>query len=413
MKLVLGGPAEVANLGHVLEMLANTPRVTIVVPRAMGGMSRVWAFSLLLVSACSEHGGEPRSVPFPPTEARSRTRAPRIAPTLVPLVPAPAAEPTKADPRTPKRIEPLGLARSVSSGNDHDCAILRDGTAACWGANDKGQLGDGTRAPSEVPRPVPGLVEVRSLITGSQFTCAIHHEGDLACWGDYPDYPVGDADGVALPHSVTTFGPVSAMAGFNHYLCALRNTGAVVCLGQGMDPAGTEPHVVRLPGPASSITVGDFGGCAVVSHQVVCWGAGSITAWDPRPGRPTPERVLEPTLLRGTNDAARVDIYSLETCLVTTHGAAWCWRNESETLLPVNPLLPAQRVEGVDDAIDVSGSTLLRASHEVVMVDVDSESGRPHVVPLENGMGAAVAVSRRCAVDANGAVWCWDPFAYP
>ena len=35
-------------------------------------------------------------------------------------------------------------ATMVSSGYDHICALLQNGEVACWGLNDKGQLGDGT-----------------------------------------------------------------------------------------------------------------------------------------------------------------------------------------------------------------------------------------------------------------------------
>ena len=39
----------------------------------------------------------------------------------------------------------------VSSGAQHSCAILDDGSVKCWGDNSFGQLGDGTRKERRAP----------------------------------------------------------------------------------------------------------------------------------------------------------------------------------------------------------------------------------------------------------------------
>ena len=46
---------------------------------------------------------------------------------------------------------------AVASSMIHNCALLVSGGVACWGGNDRGQLGDGTNTPSDVPVPVVGL----------------------------------------------------------------------------------------------------------------------------------------------------------------------------------------------------------------------------------------------------------------
>ena len=43
----------------------------------------------------------------------------------------------------------------VSTGSRHACALLSDQTMRCWGANDYGQLGNGTTTGQFVPNPVP------------------------------------------------------------------------------------------------------------------------------------------------------------------------------------------------------------------------------------------------------------------
>jgi alpha-tubulin suppressor-like RCC1 family protein len=51
----------------------------------------------------------------------------------------------------PVRVVGLEGIVSMSSYFGHGCAGLHDGAVWCWGANERGQLGDGTTEPSLVP----------------------------------------------------------------------------------------------------------------------------------------------------------------------------------------------------------------------------------------------------------------------
>jgi len=54
---------------------------------------------------------------------------------------------------------PVGFPHTfsqISDKNDHTCGITDDGFAYCWGANDTGQLGDGTNRDSPFPVKVAG-----------------------------------------------------------------------------------------------------------------------------------------------------------------------------------------------------------------------------------------------------------------
>jgi alpha-tubulin suppressor-like RCC1 family protein len=43
---------------------------------------------------------------------------------------------------------------SISAGRFHTCGVATGGAAYCWGANDVGELGDGTTTFRLVPVPV-------------------------------------------------------------------------------------------------------------------------------------------------------------------------------------------------------------------------------------------------------------------
>jgi alpha-tubulin suppressor-like RCC1 family protein len=52
------------------------------------------------------------------------------------------------------RVAGLADVAQVVTGNAHACARTSDGRVLCWGANAKGQLGDGTRKDHAAPAPV-------------------------------------------------------------------------------------------------------------------------------------------------------------------------------------------------------------------------------------------------------------------
>ena len=80
-------------------------------------------------------------------------------------------------------------ASAVAAGGEFGCALVDDGRVRCWGANDRGQLGDG----STIFRPVPGDVvglpsapaRAVALATGWAHACAVVAPGgQVWCWGD-------------------------------------------------------------------------------------------------------------------------------------------------------------------------------------------------------------------------------------
>jgi alpha-tubulin suppressor-like RCC1 family protein len=100
----------------------------------------------------------------------------------------------------PTPVTGFGTVTDVSVGSGHVCAQYADGgTVACAGANDAGQLGDGTTTSRMTTSAVPGLFGVAQLAAGAGFTCALIDDGGVQCWGDNASGQLGDGTMMGRP----------------------------------------------------------------------------------------------------------------------------------------------------------------------------------------------------------------------
>jgi alpha-tubulin suppressor-like RCC1 family protein len=119
----------------------------------------------------------------------------------------------------------------------HTCGLTGTGAAYCWGENTFGALGNGTTSDSPVPVPVSGGIAFVELIAGGFIghTCGWTDDGTAYCWGENERGQVGDgsnADG--LEPSPVAGGLLFTRldAGFRH-TCGRATTEAVYCWGSG------------------------------------------------------------------------------------------------------------------------------------------------------------------------------------
>ena len=71
------------------------------------------------------------------------------------------------------------LNTTISSGGDHTCVVLTNGTVECWGRNLFGQLGNGAFVNSSVPVIVSGLSGVTAIAAGGAHTCALDRKSGV------------------------------------------------------------------------------------------------------------------------------------------------------------------------------------------------------------------------------------------
>ncbi len=127
----------------------------------------------------------------------------------------------------------------LDAGGLHSCAILWNGDAACWGNDAQGQLGDDAVFATQ---PTPMLVALpdgrraTAITAGIRHTCAILDDGSAACWGFDGFGQLGD-DAVAankptpVPVALPAGRAASDISAGDNHTCAILDDGVVTCWG--------------------------------------------------------------------------------------------------------------------------------------------------------------------------------------
>ena len=186
----------------------------------------------------------------------------------------------------PVRIAVGGSVTALAAGQAHSCALDADGRAYCWGANDAGQLGDGTRTERSLPVPVSGTLRFRSLAAGALHSCGVTLQRQVACWGRNQEFELGTRNAGArslIPVLVplpADFAAVLVTAGTGTS-CALSERGDAWCWGRNRGgQLGTAsrtdralPARVQARSPFAAISLAGAHGCALTTAGApLCWG---------------------------------------------------------------------------------------------------------------------------------------------
>jgi len=336
-------------------------------------------------------------------------------------------------------------ATAVSAGFEHTCAIA-GGKVKCWGANDHGQLGDGTTTDRATPVDVAlpaGAGAASAISAGYVNTCAV--VGDLKevyCWGDNTTGALGDGTmtlrttpvkvggGLAHVSAIAAGGGANTGANVTYYghTCAIA-AGVVLCWGGndsgqlGAPLSVTSSSVPRqvgtnsLSGAATSLSVGDRHTCAVDAGAVWCWGAdfaGQLGNGGTSP-TPDPQRALQ----SGTSAAAGAE----HSCAITASGLS-CWGDNSSgqvnagvngasELKPVAVSLPGVSPTSAAGGgkhtcvVGAAGDVTCFGANDVGQLGAKASARGLFTVGVPAASSVTAGFAHSCALLGDGGIQCW------
>jgi alpha-tubulin suppressor-like RCC1 family protein len=201
--------------------------------------------------------------------------------------------------------DPLPTVTQIAAGSSQSCSLLSDTTAQCWGANESGQLGDGTTTERSAPTTVLNaagtapLTGITQIATGTN-TCALLADQTVDCWG------VNLFGGLGIG---TTTGPQA---------CGTAPCSALPVVVENSAGTGPLNGVIR-------IAVGPDRACAILSdHTLSCWGA-QISTINTESVDPLPVQVPLGDAVTPLTNVSDASIGLTHMCALLLDGTADCW----------------------------------------------------------------------------------------
>lgn len=293
-------------------------------------------------------------------------------------------------------------AAAIGAGGVHTCALLDDGSAACWGADVQGGLGDDAPLANKatpVAVALPAGRRTTAISAGGSHACAVLDDGSLACWGRDGEGELGDdaplADKATPVLALLPTGRrVVAVSAGRFHTCAILDDGSGRCwgsdaqgqLGNGAD--GTQQPIAK-DAPAALPAASTVGRAADLSLTV----EGSVAQLDVGASRTLVVRVANggadpATGIRVLLDGSRLDLAPLTISQGTLAGGFW----QVGTLQP-----------GADAALALS-VTPVAAGTAVLTAEVAGQVERdPDSTPANGAAGEDDRATATIAVAAPAA----------
>jgi alpha-tubulin suppressor-like RCC1 family protein len=139
---------------------------------------------------------------------------------------------------TPVQAQGLTNVIAIAAGFNHSVALKRDGTVWAWGANDVGQLGIGSTTNAFQPTQVPVIAGVTAIAAGDNFTLALASDGGEAgilwAWGanNYGQLGDGSTSPRNSPVRVTVLSNVYGMQAGSDFAVAAQQDGTAWAWGR-------------------------------------------------------------------------------------------------------------------------------------------------------------------------------------
>ncbi|MBI4823928.1 MAG: fibronectin type III domain-containing protein [Nitrospirae bacterium] len=144
---------------------------------------------------------------------------------------------TTDDSKVPIPVRDIKDVIALSAGQHHSVALKKDGTVWAWGWNDSGQIGNGTTIPDKyLATEVKGLTGIKAIVAGGSHTLALKKDGSIWAWGANEYGQLGDGTSVpkSIPTKIEAVPDVYYIAAGMNQTVALKSDGTLWAWGWGL-----------------------------------------------------------------------------------------------------------------------------------------------------------------------------------
>lgn len=171
----------------------------------------------------------------------------------------------------PVAVSALSGVSAIAAGGADSLALLSGGTVKAWGADGCGQLGDGaTAALAWTPVAVTGLTGVSAISAGEQHNAALLANGTVMDWGTNEYGILGDGASGGLSDTPVAVSGLTGVVGVS--------AGGVHTLAFGK-PIPTVTHVAPESGATAGGTTVTIGGLELEGATAVKFGSTNATSF--------------------------------------------------------------------------------------------------------------------------------------
>ncbi|HXP38590.1 MAG TPA: hypothetical protein VN817_12570, partial [Solirubrobacteraceae bacterium] len=302
--------------------------------------------------------------------------------------------------RTPVAVSGLSNVIAVAGGGEHSLALLGNATMMGWGANREGQIGDGSTTNRRVPVQIVDFATlggISAIAAGDEFSLALMTNGTVLAWGanEEGQLATGKTTRVTAPAAIKGLSNVTAIAAGGEFALARLSNGTVMSwgagtegqLGDGKFGKSLTPVAVKGLSGVTAIAAGEEFALARLSNgTVMSWGSNA----NAQLGVPTETRSA------GEGETEEVEVL------------------HSDVPLPVQQLSGVTAIAAGDDhalALLGDGEVSAWGANGAGQLGRGSEGGTSNLPTVVPGLGGVTAIAagahHSLALLSGGSVLAW------